>query len=498
MEIPEDVLMRVFLLCLMALPLTAAIDNTVRTDTGLIAGTQGSSADVRVFKGIPYAAPPVGELRWREPQPVPPWEGTRAADQFASICMQPPYPEGSPYRRPIEPMSEDCLYLNVWSAARSPRDARPVMVWIHGGGLVRDSGSAPGLDGEEFARKGVVLVTINYRLGILGFLAHAELTKESAHGASGNYGFLDQVAALHWVQKNIAAFGGDPKRVTVFGESGGSWSVNALVASPLAKGLFRAAIGQSGAQFQPLMSLRQAEQASTEALAALRARAAADLVKSSPERRQAAVDGWFLPTEVYSVYKEGKQSDVPLLLGSNADEGTTFVPAQAKPEGLRTLLRFANLAVDLLEFYPAHNDAEARQSAAAVVRDQVFGWQMRTWARMQAKSGKSKSYVYYFSRVPPTPLGEKFGCYHGAELAYVFHHVAGRPEVDQKLSDAMISYWVNFATKGDPNGKGLPKWPVYQESRDMVMELGERIEAIPLPHKQPLDLLDDFYARQRK
>src|SRR5712692_3182942 len=271
-----------------ALPLVA-IDDPVRVDGGLIAGSVGKNSDVRVYKGVPFAAPPVGDRRWKSPKPAAAWEGVRKATEFSAICYQTPYPKNSIYYREPEPLSEDCLYLNVWTAAKSAKERRPVMVWIHGGALTRGSGSVPTYDGEALARKGAVVVTINYRLGLFGFFAHPELTKESDRNSSGNYGLLDQIAALEWVQKNIAAFGGDPKRVTIFGESAGSWSVNYLMATPLAKGLFHRAIGESGGAFGVMKKLADVEQSGTkfaasvgaDSLAALRAKSAEDLQKAS-------------------------------------------------------------------------------------------------------------------------------------------------------------------------------------------------------------------------
>ena len=244
-----------------AVPLNGAIEGPVRVNGGTLAGATDSASGVSSFKGIPFAAPPVGDLRWRAPEPPAKWDGVRQATNFSVTCMQTPYAEGSPYRTQAEPMSEDCLYLNVWTAAKAATERRPVMVWIYGGALTRGAASLPGYDGAELARKGVVLVSFNYRLGAFGFFAHPDLTAESPHHSSGNYGFLDQIAALQWVQRNIAQFGGDPNNVTIFGESAGSWSVNILVASPLAKGLFQRAIGESGANFAPMTKLAELEQA---------------------------------------------------------------------------------------------------------------------------------------------------------------------------------------------------------------------------------------------
>src|SRR5579863_6409560 len=283
-----------------ALPL-CAIDDPVRVENGSLSGAPGSSPDVKVYKGVPFAAPPVGDLRWKGPKPAQPWQGVRTATQFSAACYQSPYPKVSIYYRDPEPMSEDCLYLNIWTAAKSNNERRPVMVWIHGGGLTRGSGAVPFYDGEALAKKGVVLVTINYRLGIFGFFAHPELTKESDRNASGNYALLDQIAALEWVKKNIGAFGGDPKRVTIFGESAGSWSVNCLVATPLAKGKFQRAIGESAASFQPMGTLRESEQAGVRLASAVGAHSLADLrAKPADELLKAgatiavrpSVDGW--------------------------------------------------------------------------------------------------------------------------------------------------------------------------------------------------------------
>ncbi len=494
----------------LALRLTAAIDDPVRVESGLLSGVPGASSEVRVYGGIPFAAPPLGDLRWRPPQPPAPWQGVRPAGKFSDDCMQTPYPAGSMYHTEARPMSEDCLYLNVWTAAKSAGERRPVMVWIHGGSLTRGSGATPGYNGEELARKGVVLVTINYRLGVFGFLAHPELTKESAHHSSGNYGFLDQLAALQWVHRNIAQFGGDPARVTVFGESAGSWSVNVMVASPLAKGLFQRAIGESGASFARTAKLARMEEggvkiaqsAGADSLSALRAKPAEELVKIQGGFA-VMVDGWVLPKDVHAIFAAGRQNDVPLVIGSNADEGTAFTPPSIKAESVRERAKdFGGMMDAFLKLYPAGSDDEARASAAAAIRDQVFGWEMRTWARMHTATGKSKVYLYYFSRVPPGPGSARYGAYHGAEIPYVFHNLnpGRRPweDVDRALADTISSYWVNFATTGDPNGTGLPEWPAYREKSDLALELGDRIEARTVPHKAALDFLDAWIGNLRK
>lgn len=487
-----------------ALPLAAAISDPVRVEQGQLSGVQGSSPEVRVYKGVPFAAPPVGNLRWKAPKPAADWPGVRKADQFSATCMQTPYPEGSLYRGEPQPVSEDCLYLNIWTAAKSASEKRPVMVWIHGGAFTRGSGSLPTYDGETLAKKGVVLVTVNYRLGIFGFFAHPELTQESEHHSSGDYGILDEIAALQWVQKNIAAFGGDPKNVTIFGESAGSWAVNVLVASPLAKGLFHRAIGESGGNFGVMTKLADLEKSGSKSgsVQDLRAKSADDVLKMTGGF-SVNVDGWLLPTDVMTIYENGKQSDVPVLIGSNADEGTAFMPPKITLAGYEATAkqRFGAHADAFLKLYPAKSDEEAWKASADLMRDSTFGVQMRIWARMQEKTGKAPAYLYYFSRVPPGPAGEHYGAFHASEISYVFGtgDIAKRPwqEADHKLSDAMSSYWVNFATKGNPNGKGLPAWPAYDEKKDLAMGLGDKIEAISVPHKEALDMLTQVLAAMR-
>ncbi len=496
------------------LPLAAAIPEPIHTANGPVSGIAGANPAVRVFKGIPFAAPPVGELRWKAPKAAPNWEGVRKAEEFAPICMQRGGGVGG--ARNNAKMSEDCLYLNVYTAANSAKEKRPVMVWIHGGALTSGAGSL--YDGEALAKKGVVVVTVNYRLGIFGFFAHPELTKESDTHSSGNYGLLDQIQALEWVQKNIAAFGGDPKRVTIFGESAGSWSVNYLTATPLAHGLFQRAIGESGGEFAPARKLADLEQAGAKlgqsmnaaGIAALRAKSSDDLMKAQFQTA-ANVDGWFLPQDVYTIYASGKQSDVPTIIGSNNDEGTMFTRNTTVAAFRETAQRrFGADADTYLKIYPASNDQEALNAAAAAMRDQTFGWEMRTWAREQTKTGKSKVYMYYFSRVPPGENRAK-GAFHGSEISYVFGNLLMAPfatganeqarpwtDIDRKLADTMSSYWVNLATSGNPNGKGLPKWPAYSAKDDQVMGLGDTVGVMPLPHKEALDFLDTYFERQRQ
>jgi para-nitrobenzyl esterase len=487
----------------------AAIPDTVHVEQGQVKGVRGANAGVLVFKGIPFAAPPVGDLRWRGPKAAAAWTGVREADKFGQQCMQ----RGG---RGAAPTSEDCLYLNVYTTTAANK--KPVMVWVHGGALTSGAGSI--YDGEALAKKGVVVVTINYRLGVFGFFAHPELTKESDRNSSGNYGLLDQIAALEWVQKNIAAFGGDPKRVTIFGESAGSWSVNYLTATPLAHGLFERAIGESGAEFDPARKLSDMEQAGVKLAQTLKANSVAELRAKPADELQrtmfqtaANVDGWLLPTDVYTIYAGGKQNDVPMLIGSNSDEGTMFTPQTVTVQSFHDTAQrqYGKDAEAFLKVYPAGSNQEAYDAQAASMRDRTFGWEMRTWARMESKTGKNKVYLYYFNRVPPAPSRVK-GAYHGSEIAYAFGNLIVAPfaanpdgappkweDVDRKLADTMSSYWVNFATTGDPNGKNLPKWPVFKPAKvEVVMSFGNTTEVKPVPNKPGLDFLDTYFEGQRQ
>jgi para-nitrobenzyl esterase len=494
----------------------AALSEPIRVENGLVTGTPGAFADVRVFKGIPFAAPPVGELRWRPPQPSASWSGVRAADKFSANCMQRQAGGGAfpPYGgdRTATEMSEDCLYLNVYTAAASATARRPVMVWIHGGAYTSGAGAI--YQGEELARKGVVVVTVNYRLGVFGFLAHPELTKESPNHSSGDYAVLDQIAALEWVRKNIAAFGGDPTRVTIFGESAGSWSVNNLVATPLAKGLFQRAIGESGGQFSITRTLSEAEQAGVKfgeangatSLNSLRGMPAAVLNGANGFQTSAVVDGWVFPRDVMTIFKNGQQNDVPVMVGSNADEGSIFTPATVTGASFRqqTERQYGADAEAVLKLYPFTSDREARIAQAAAMRDRTFGWEMRTWARLQTGTGKSKVFLYYFSRVPPLPDAEWIGAQHGAEIPYAFNWPNGRntanipwTDVDRRLAEQLSSYWVNFAATGDPNGDNLPVWKPYTANDEQAMGFADAPRMIPVPNKAALDFLDGAMPRIR-
>lgn len=440
----------------------------IAVDGGMIESVP--AGDVTAYKGIPFAAPPVGQLRWRAPEPVVPWPGVRRADRFSPICMQKgSYPEDAP----PEPMSEDCLTLNVWvPAGAAPSAKLPVMVWIYGGGLVNGTASTPLYAGDELARRGVIVVTANYRLGALGFLAHPSLTRESANKVSGNYGLLDQLAALQWVNRNIAAFGGDPANVTVFGQSSGSISISVLSASPLAKGLFRRAIGQSGGLLEPIeigpaFALDGAEKygaafaakLGAPTLAALRAKPAAEIANArySPN---AVIDGYVLREPPFNAFAQGRGNDIDLLIGTTAEEGLEFVGKRnITVATLLDLLRqdFPSFIVALIGPKTPANDKEALDAFVAFEGDMRFGWDMLAWARLHAATRRN-TFLYRFEHTPP---GEQ-GARHGVEMQYVFGHPnpkAPWTDADRKLSQTMAAYWTNFAKTGDPNGPGLPAWP---------------------------------------
>jgi len=527
----------IFLLILFSLAIAprvgAAIQDPVRVEQGQLSGTDGINPGVKVYRGVPYAAPPVGDLRWKPPQPAAKWTGVREAKDFSKVCMQEPSSQTLVNKAltPSQAVSEDCLYLNIWTPAKSPSEKLPVMVWIHGGGYTMSSGSLVGYDGEHLAGKGVIVVTINYRLGIFGFLALPELAAESSHHAAGNYTLMDIIAALQWVQKNIASFGGDPGKVTVFGQSVGSFTVNILTACPLAKGLFQRAIGESGANFSealragstggnaadypPMLTLADAEAdgekvvsklgITGDRLKALRAEPAEKLAHTSGVRSWAAVDGWVMPQDVWTIYAEGKQNDVYTIEGNVAKEAASYIGGTERITKMTAAgfaaeakQRYGDFAEQFLKAYPATSDAEAIASAYGSFRDERFGWDMRTWARMQTKTGHKPIYRYYFSHVPPGPQAEEFGAFHTSEIAYVYGNFNMYPfpygDTDHRLSEMMMSYWTNFAKTGDPNGPGLPKWSAYDIADDNVMEFGDQPSMRTHVNQAGLDFFDAYHA----
>jgi para-nitrobenzyl esterase len=504
-----------------------AAEEAVTLDTGKISGTHDPEGRVRIYKGIPYAAPPVGKLRWQTPQRPANWEGVRACSDFSPVCPQQPYPASSLYAQPPQPQSEDCLYVNVWTSAEKADAKLPVMVWIHGGALTRGSGSLGVYDGTNLARRGVVLVTLNYRLGPFGYLAHPALSKESQHHSSGNYGVLDQIAALEWVQRNIGAFGGDPNRVTIFGESAGSWSVCALVATPLAKRLFHRAIGQSGGCFAPMQFLSDdrngqpaAEKggeslaralgvgAAEDVLASMRAKSAEEVLaaasKDPGQRTRANVDGWVFPKEIIDIYSAGEQNQVPVLVGSNADEGTSLagpgVPSSRDAFVAAAKRKYGDLLDDFNKAYPVESEVDVRSAFLHSLRDEWFTWEMRTWARLTSQHG-GKAYQYFFSRVPPRPEATTYGAYHAAEIPYVFDNLSRLPwkseAADLALADIMASAWTRFAKMGNPNGEKLPPWTAYDSHSRPYLEFGDAPRAEHNLLDAECNFFDKYYASRR-
>lgn len=492
--------------------MSAAADTTVTVDQGQLQGTKEDG--LAVYRGIPFAAPPVGDLRWRAPQPAAKWQGTRPADKFAPQC---------PQNIPGITTSEDCLYLNVWSPAKSPSAHVPVLVWIFGGGFSVGGTAVPTYSGEQLAQKGVVLVSISYRLGVLGFLAHPGLSAESPQHVSGNYGLLDMIAALQWIKKNIAAFGGDPNKVTIFGESAGGIAVSQLCASPLAKGLFEGAMSESGGSFGPPRSagqpgenmrpLADAERSGVEFARTAGAASIADLRKLPPEKLLAAtrglawpnIDGWVIPSDEYTLYEAKKFNDVPVLIGYNSDEGATFSRDRAPRDYVEGVhRRYGSFADSLLKAYPA-GETTVPKTARDLSRDAAFGWHTWTWARLQSNLVKSKVFYYYFDQHPDYPADSPqagHGSPHGMEVEYVFKHVTGGPSgkpsaTDLTISDAMATYWTNFAKYGDPNGKRMPHWPAFTEQNPQLMYFAGTPHIGPLPNEEGLKALDAYFAWRR-
>lgn len=479
----------------------------VKTDAGLVSGSTNVAGDVHVFKGIPFAAPPIGDLRWKAPQPVSPWKGVKQCTAFSASPMQPKPHEFGVYTKefliPDEPISEDCLYLNVWTGARSSAEKRPVLVYIYGGGFSTGGAAVPIYDGEATAKKGVVFVVINYRVGIFGFLAHPELSKESGHNTSGNYGLMDQLAALKWIKQNIKAFGGDPDNVTIAGQSAGSISVNCLVASPLGKGLFQRAIAESGAAFigqgdselteAEANGVKTAQALGANSIAELRAKPAAELVGKGLQNHP-IVDGYILPQSIAQIFAESKQNDVPLLTGWNEDDAFVGKLKNATDYRAEVLEQYGIRSNAFIQLYPANTDADAATAQIRINRDKLFGTQNYTWANTQSEKGHAKVYVYRFTRrLPARADFVKYGAFHSGEVAYAYDNLRflNRPwqPIDHQLTATISTYWVNFAKTGNPNGKGLPVWPAYNTRDNQIMVLSEKPAATTLPDKAALDFM---------
>ena len=521
MKISSSILATLIALAAAVAPSFAA--DRVKIANGTLESTVPPKDGVRSFKGIPFGQPPVGELRWREPAAVKNWSGVRNADQFGPRCMQRTGP-GADYWFRSNGMNEDCLYLNVWTPAKSASEKLPVLVYVFGGGFQNGDGSEPRYDGESMARHGMVAVSINYRTNIFGFFAHPELTKESPHHASGNYGLLDQVAALRWVQKNIAAFGGDPSRVTVAGESAGSISVSALMASPLSKSLMAGAIGESGAMIsslppQPLVDAEQngakfGAAAGAGSLAALRAMTAEQIQEALPKaqgvRFGSTLDGYFLPKSLVEIFEAGEQARIPLLAGSNTQEQaarSVLGESEPTPENLASAIRkfYGDKADPILKAYAAGTPDEVYEAATHLASSRFISHSTWKWTELQAKTGSKPVYRYLYARPRPAYLGMPGqpappagrggppagprGASHSAEIQYAM----GTLDLDKRytwepadytVSKTMQGYFVNFIKTGNPNGPGLPEWPAYSAAANYPrMRIDVESHAGPEPHR---------------
>src|SRR3954469_13030283 len=540
-----------------ALPVAAVFAADVaKTANGSVEGVTETSG-IHVYRGIPFGAPPTGELRWKPPQPVKNWDGVRKATQFGARCMQAPIFGDMNFRS--NGMSEDCLYLNVWTpAAATTSDAPsasagtgglPVLVYFYGGGFVAGDGSEPRYDGENMARKGIVALTVNYRLGVFGFFAHPELTRESPHHASGNYALLDMQTALQWVQDNIAAFGGDPKKVTIAGESAGSIAVSALMASPLSKGLIAGAIGESGALIAPTLppvplaeaeagGVKFAETVGGTSLAALRAMTTAQIQEAAAKlpvgRFPTTIDGYFLPKAPAEIFAAGEQAHVPLLVGWNSEENgarALLGPKEPTPENFADAVksRYKDRADDVLKVYAAKTNDEVRQAATDLATDSFIAYGTWKWSDLQAKTGGKPVYRYLYARprpqmvasmgnavpglaggvisganAPATRPPAALGAVHSAEIEYAMGNLASNKVYDwspddYKVSEAMHAYFANFVKTGDPNGANLPKWPAATGGGDsQVMRIDVTPAAALEKHRARYLLLDSIYTSPAK
>jgi para-nitrobenzyl esterase len=513
----KKVLIAIFVMSALA-PLAFSQIQTAKVTGGEVQGVVTNG--ISVFKGIPFAAPPLGDLRWKAPAPVQPWTGIKKADAFGPACMQAANSMGN-----TAPVSEDCLYLNVWTPAKKPGEKIPVIFWIYGGGYSGGSTSISMYDGMGFAKKGVVLVSVAYRVGPFGFLAHPELSRESGKG-SGDYGIADMIAGLKWVKANIARFGGDPSNVTIFGHSAGGGAVSILAASPVAKGLFHRVICMSGGSFAPLQTSNQsgvgmgipalnlAESRGEEFLKKLGAadiKAARALSAEAIQKSIAggmggggfrpAADGYIVPSDLYSLYQAGRFNDTPILLGNTSEEAATMGGrGNTTPETFEKQIReqYGPYAGAILSAYPHSNDAEAAKASRGL-RQSSSAWNTWTWARLQSQKGKGKAFEYLFDYVHTSP---DLGSGHGSDVPYAFQTLSGgrggapNPE-DLKLSDMISSYWINFAKNGDPNGPGLPRWPAFFENAPKVMLFDATPSARPLPNLDKVKIFDAYIVQLR-
>lgn len=465
------------------------------------------------YKAIPYAEAPVGNLRWKAPVAKLPWDGVYKAERYGCRPPQPVDPN-----QPAEsPVGEDCLYLSVQTPAKSTSDRLPVFVMIHGGAFL--TGSYAGTQ-ENFVREGIVYVSVEYRLGALGFMSHPELSKESEQKVSGNYGILDQVMALQWVHDNIAAFGGNPENVTIAGESAGGISVSILCASPLCKGLFQRAISESGGSFWPvadsrngntaMCTLRSAEQVGVAFQKRLKAKNLKQLRKvpfqtlvdsTSMESFWPVVDGYAITDDQYKLYEKGEYNDVDVLIGTNSDEGWLFTfpyPAEMYKANIRRT--YGEWADRLLELYPASTPDEVRGSSANIFRDGSFAWPTYAWANLQSKTGKKNVYLYYFDQSSDNMfMKSPRGANHVAEMAFIYDwHTGPFTKVEEHMAQIMTRYWINFCKTGDPNADGLPYWPTYEQDKPSVMTFHEGFQVTPVPNQKEMDFFEDYFKAKRE
>ena len=478
--------------------------SVIKTENGLVSGYK--NGEISIFQGIPFAQPPLGELRWKAPQPVKNWTGVLKCEKFSASPMQnKPVPFmmwTEEFITPPENLSEDCLYLNIWTPAKSAKEKLAVFVWIYGGGFSSGSAACAVYDGEEMSKKGIIFVSINYRVGVLGFLAHPELSSESENKVSGNWGLLDQIAALRWIQKNIEAFGGDPQKVTIAGQSAGSMSVCALVASPLAKGLFRGAIAESGGILSSFMNLSfsDAEKSGTAFMEKMKTSNIAELRKKTAEELIAAGgnfrpvnDGYVIPVDVFAAFKAGQFNDVSMMAGWVMGDGSlmgnqTMTPEQYKQQAIT---KYGDKAEEYLKLFPGKTDEEVAASLKESGLMQFAAMPAHLWAGFS----KSKAYIYQFSHVPvDKPDFPNYGAFHTSEVPFALHtlHMWKRPwrDVDFAVEKTMDAYWVNFVKNGNPNGEGVPEWKVYDKSSGNIMEIGDKPELKPGLYKGEFEFLE--------